>query len=269
MFAMSQAFDPGSVVLRLTIVDGRVAATEVTSVRPDVTRLLRGRSADQAVALVPLIYSLCGKAQGIAARAALAAARDVGVAAHVDADALNEAAREHAWQLLVNWPRQLGLDADEPFFVRLARAPVAADRGGLADELCAHRGLAALRDRLTAAGDTLLLARVHARLDELRDFLAGRPQALGTVVADPVGAGIGSATVTTARGPLVHRLALDAERVADYRITAPTDLHFAAAGPVAAWLTGLHGLPRDQAAARAARAVMAFDPCVPWTCEFR
>ncbi len=265
---MTQAFDPGQVVVLITLADGRVAATEVRCARPDVASLLRGQGADRAVALVPLIYSLCGKAQGIAARAALAAARGDAVAAHVDAEALNEAAREHAWQLLVNWPRQLGLDPDEPFFVRLARAPV-AERATLADELCSHPGLAASRGHLKAAGDTILLARVETRLTELRDFLAGRPQALGTVLAHPIAAGVGRATVATARGPLVHELALDADRVAGYAITAPTDLHFAAAGPVAAWLTCLQGMAKEPAEARAARAVMAFDPCVPWHCEFR
>jgi hypothetical protein len=126
-----------------------------------------------------------------------------------------------------------------------------------------------LRGHLEAAGDAILLARVEARLAELRDFLAGRPQALGTVLAHPLAAGVGRATVATARGPLAHELALDADRVAGYVITAPTDLHFAADGPVAAWLTCLHGMAKEPAEARAARAVMAFDPCVPWHCEFR
>jgi uptake hydrogenase large subunit len=265
---MPQAFDPGQVVVQLTIAAGRVVATGVHCARPDVARVLRGQAAERAVALVPLIYSLCGKAQGIAARAALAAARGDPVAAHVDAEALNEAAREHAWQLLVNWPRQLGLDPDEPFFVRLARGPLAA-RAALAGELLSHPGLATLRGHLEAAGDTLLLARAEARLAELRDFLAGRPQALGTVSANPIVAGVGRATVATARGPLEHELALDADRVAGYVITAPTDLHFAADGPVAAWLACLHGMAKEAAEARAARAVMAFDPCVPWHCEFR
>lgn len=269
MSTMSQAFDPGRVILRLTIVDGRVAATAVNSLRPDVTRLLRGKSAEQAVALVPLIYSLCGKAQGIAARAALAAARGVRAAAHVDAEALSEAAREHAWQLLVNWPRQLGLAADEPFFVRLARGP-ASDRGSMAEALDAHPGVAALRDHLAATGDAILLTRVETRLAELRDFLAGRPQALGTVLAESTAAGAGRATVATARGPLAHELTLDADdKVAGYAITAPTDLHFAADGPVAAWLTCLHGMAKDAAEVRASRAIMAFDPCVPWVCELR
>jgi uptake hydrogenase large subunit len=267
---MVQAFDPGKVVLRLTMVDGHVDAIDVASMRPDLARLLRGQPADQVVALVPLIYSLCGKAQGIAARAALAAARGATVAPQVDAEALHEAAREHAWQLLVNWPRQLGLSSDEPLFVRLLRGPL-AERRALADQLRAHRGYAALRDVLAASepiGDAVLLARVEARFVELLDYLDGRPLVLGTVTAIPVDHGTGRSTVATARGPLVHEMTVADDRVTSYAITAPTDLHFAADGPVADWLGRLRGMPKVRAAVMVDRVVMAFDPCVPWTLEY-
>ena len=91
-------FDPGRVTLSLTIGDGVVRCVGVTCERPNVARLLRGKPAEQAVLLLPLIYSLCGKAQGIAARAALAAARGNAVEAHVDDEVQAEAAREHAWK---------------------------------------------------------------------------------------------------------------------------------------------------------------------------
>ena len=106
-------FDPGRVRLTLTMDEGVVSRAGAACERPDVARLLRGQPAEQAVALVPLIYSLCGKAQGIAARVALDAARGDPVETHVDADVLAEAAREHAWKLFIDWPRQLGLDPDE------------------------------------------------------------------------------------------------------------------------------------------------------------
>jgi len=266
---MAQSFDPGKVVLSLTIVDGHVEATGVCSVRPDVSRLLRDQPADKAVALVPLVYSLCGKAQGIAARTALMVARGATVIAHVDPEALAEAAREHAWQLLVNWPRQLGLAPDEPLFVRVVRGPTEA-RAELAEHLRAHALPNALRD-LSTTGDSsvadLLRERVAARLEELLAFLEGRPQNLGMVTAASVAAGVGQATVATARGPLVHELTLEDDRIAAYTIVAPTDRHFAADGPMAEWLLRLRGLPTDTAVAVANRAVMAFDPCVPWICE--
>jgi uptake hydrogenase large subunit len=266
---MSRSFDPGSVCLRLHILGGRVAAADVACERPEVTRLLHGQQADRAVALVPLIYSLCGKAQGVAARTALAAARGEPAEPHVDADVLAEAAREHAWKLLVDWPRQLGLDADEPLFVRVSRAQ-AQERPTAAQALRSHSVFAAMRDSLLPsehAIDRFVLDRIEARLAQLVDYLDGRTQGLGSVVAAGIGAGRGRSTVETARGALLHELALDGDRIASYRITAPTDIHFAADGMLASWLEQLQGLPRAEADVLAARAVMALDPCVPWRCE--
>jgi coenzyme F420-reducing hydrogenase alpha subunit len=261
-------FDPGRVRLTLSLDGEVVERAELSCERPVLAKLLRGKPADQAVALVPLIYSLCGKAQGIAARAALAAARGSETAGYVDAEAWGEAAREHAWKLFVDWPRQLGLTPDEEFFVRLARClpeqkrelAVAATAQALPGEIAAHMGRGEI--------DGLLAARVAARLTQLLDWLLDRPGTLGRVSATAVAPGIGEARVETARGELRHRLELAGDAIADYRIVAPTDVHFAASGDAVAWLGRLRGLPVAMAQAQAQRLVMAFDPCVPWECAF-
>lgn len=264
---MSTSFDPGRVQLNLSVLDGVVAATTVACLRPDVVRMLRGQSAEKAVALVPLIYSLCGKAQGIAARAALAAARGQAPAAHVDADALAEAAREHAWKLFVDWPKQLGIAPDEAYFVRLVRTSP-SDGADSASALLAHPLPTALSGALGASEiDCVLRQRINTRLAQLADCLGGQAQVLGTVSAVCLGSGVGESRVETARGPLVHRLALKNDVVADYTIIAPTDVHFAPDGEVAGRLEKLHGLPAEEAARQAAHLVMALDPCVPWRCE--
>ena len=67
--------DPGCVRLRLGSENGRVSQVSVNSERPAMAERLRGRSADEAVPLVPLLFGLCGKAQGRAAMLALEAAR--------------------------------------------------------------------------------------------------------------------------------------------------------------------------------------------------
>lgn len=255
-------FDAGRVRLRLQMREDAVAAVDVACERPDVAAVLAGRSADEAVALVPLVYSLCGQAQGIAARAALAAARGTATAPHVDARVAAEALREHAWKLLVDWPRQLGQAADEALFVRVAKtAPgLGAD---IAAKVRAHRLLAGGNGGPGTGGiDALLAERMAARLDELTALLEGRPAAAGTVAAKPLEAGRGSATVATARGELVHEIALDGDRIAAYRIVAPTDRLFASDGPLPRLLLGHAGEGARQAAER---AVMALDPCVP--CE--
>lgn len=266
---MVNSFDPGRVRLHLQVHGGQLGASAVSCTRPEVTRILRGQPADKAVALVPLIYSLCGKAQGIAARAALAAARGNPVEPRVDADALAEAAREHAWKLFVDWPKQLGLAPDEAYFVRLIRAQP-AELAAAAEALRAHPLPDSLRAVLGASEiDGLLRARIATRLAQLSDWLSGSPQELGTVSANCVGLGMGEARVETARGTLIHRLALAGDAVADYSIIAPTDVHFAPTGEVAHWLEGLRGLPEAAAGQQAARLVMVFDPCVPWECEAR
>lgn len=257
-------FDPGHVGLRFGLYDDRVIDAELRCERPNLARILCGQPADQAVALVPLVYSLCGRAQGIAARAALAAARGQAIESRVDTEAWAEAAREHAWKLFIDWPRQLALAPDETFFVRLMRS-VQEVRGELAAELAAHPLPAALC-AAAGHGDIAMLfkARMEARLGELRDWLQAHPGKLGAVSADCVAIKQGLARVETARGPLVHRLSLDDDRIAGYEIIAPTDIHFAAGGDVARWLGSLKGLATDEAKRQALLLVLAFDPCVPW-----
>ena len=67
--------------------------------------------------LLPLLYSICGAAQGIAAQLALRAARGAAPAPAVDAAALAEAQPEHLWRLLLDWPQALGLPRQESLFV--------------------------------------------------------------------------------------------------------------------------------------------------------
>lgn len=253
-------FDAGRVRLRLLTQGDAIAAVDVSCERPDVAAALAGRPADEAVALVPLIYSLCGQAQGIAARAALAAARGASTAPHVDARVAAEAAREHAWKLLVDWPTLLGLPPDEALFVRVAKTAPGAG-AALAAELCAHPLFAAMARVLTAVGvDTALAERIAARRDELAALLEGRVTAAGVVAAAAPAAGRGRAAVVTARGELVHEIELDGDRIAAYAIVAPTDRLFRNDGPLSGWLVGQGKVGAGETAAR---AVMALDPCVP------
>lgn len=92
--------DTGSVVLGLHIRHGQVAEVEIDCRRPTVSRLLIGRTPQEALVLVPLLFAVCGKAQGLAARLALRAAQGENVAPHCFPEAAQEAAREHLWHLL-------------------------------------------------------------------------------------------------------------------------------------------------------------------------
>jgi hypothetical protein len=99
----------------------RIVAAEVVSTRPQAARILLGQAAERAQELVPRLFSLCGHAQGVAARLALLAARDE----QPTAEALSAAGRlvaleaigEHLWRLLLDWPPMLACAARQDEFV--------------------------------------------------------------------------------------------------------------------------------------------------------
>lgn len=101
-------FDTGRVRVLLTCADGRVSTVHISSERPDAAMVLRGRIADQAVQLLPLLFALCGQAQACAALLALAAARGEECAPRLDPDVQREVLREHLWRCLLDLPPLLG-----------------------------------------------------------------------------------------------------------------------------------------------------------------
>lgn len=108
----------GALSLRL-VWDGRtVTAVDVTSTRPRAAQLLVGKPVAMALALLPLLYSVCGRAQSLAGHAAVAAAQGRGSATWRDENnaVAIEAAREHLWRLLLDWPRLLGVTLLETEF---------------------------------------------------------------------------------------------------------------------------------------------------------
>jgi hypothetical protein len=149
---MSAGIDPGCVRLQLAVRDGRVGRVDVASARPAVSRVLRGRPAADAVRLVPLLFALCGKAQGRAAALALQAAAGCATAAHVDAAIEQEVLREHLRRWLLDLPPLLNQPARQEEFVTAAAWLAAGRRDELGAWLAAER-IAALRRRLGEMDD--------------------------------------------------------------------------------------------------------------------
>ena len=107
----------GSIAVRLTVSGGIVRAAHVTVHRPiDVAAALRGKTVAEALRLVPLLYSVCGMAQGIAALEACEAALGLEPApAQRTARTLlvlAETLASHAWQIFMDWPHRLGEPPD-------------------------------------------------------------------------------------------------------------------------------------------------------------
>lgn len=94
--------DAGRVRVAVTLEDGRVAGVQVASDRPAAARVFVGQPPERVAAVLPLLFSLCGKAQGAASRYAIAAARGMPLPPGLDAEVAREAMAEHLWRLLMD-----------------------------------------------------------------------------------------------------------------------------------------------------------------------
>lgn len=145
-------FDTGRVRVRLACNHGRVSAVQVSSERPDVAMVLRGRTVEQAVRSVPLLFSLCGQAQARAASLALASARGEECLPKLDLDVRCEVLREHLWRCLLDLPPLLGETAMQSEFASAAQWVAEGDRDELRALLTGSR-IAKLRRLLMSFSD--------------------------------------------------------------------------------------------------------------------
>lgn len=100
----------GRIRIALHTEAGRVSHVAIESTRPQLAqRMMAGRTPQEAADLAGLLFSLCGRAQRIAAQLACAAALDeMTVSTDSGSHILAEWTREHAWRLLLNWPETAG-----------------------------------------------------------------------------------------------------------------------------------------------------------------
>jgi coenzyme F420-reducing hydrogenase alpha subunit len=106
-------------------------------------------------------------------------------------------------------------------------------------------------------------ADMEATLDAIRTLLdsGAAPEELLSAQDEP--SGWGFAAVDSARGRLYHALRLDSEeRIADYRIVAPTEWNFHPEGPFARLLRGARIGAGPGAKKRIERLAFVFDPCI-------
>lgn len=76
----------------------------------DVSRLVRGKSVAETARTIPLLFSLCGNAQGVAAALALEAAHgSADVTRERERQVVGEAIQEAAWRFLIDLPQQFGM----------------------------------------------------------------------------------------------------------------------------------------------------------------
>ena len=110
--------DVGKITLGVVWDGHKVSETDIRSTRPMAAQVLQGKTPAQVLQIVPLLFSVCGRAQSAAADAALRAAERSpwpNVAATERMIAC-EAMQEHLWRVMLDWPKLLGLAAQEKQF---------------------------------------------------------------------------------------------------------------------------------------------------------
>lgn len=110
--------DAGKLTLGVVWDGESVVATEITSTRPMAAQVLKGKTPTQVVQIVPLLFSVCGRAQGAAASVALLAAmrEESPAVAAMERSIVCEALQEHLWRLMLDWPDLLGIPQDDKQF---------------------------------------------------------------------------------------------------------------------------------------------------------
>lgn len=291
----------GLLTVRTRYANGGLSDIAVNLQRPPVTRLFIGQPPEAVIKTVPYIYTLCAHAQRAAAQAALAAAEGVERRPVDDAELWIELLHENFWRLLLDWPPTLGLPPAKEAFVawraeRLGTNRVAATQSlvdGTLAEL-AEKCRLQLVDRRHALNFAFPVLNPQAWLAYWQGAVAEHPavrhpvsigaafahrlaevEAATAALAEnrpyPLAAagddGWGVAQTITARGALTHAVRVVEGKVMNYRVWAPTDCHFAEAGPLAALLAGARVADFCAARRLVEQAVLALDPCLPYVLE--
>jgi len=121
-------FREGELTVRLDVHGGNIQSVQIASSRtPLPPQLTLGRPADQVAHTLPLLFSICARAQGAAAASALDAARGYTAEAtklhQRSTEVQREAVIELVSRLLIDWPRAMGT---APEVAAVARARQAA-----------------------------------------------------------------------------------------------------------------------------------------------
>lgn len=110
--------DTGKLTLGVVWDGEAVLATEISSTRLMASQVLKGKTPTQVMQIVPLLFSVCGRAQGAAASVALLAAmrEESPAVAAMERSIVCEAMQEHLWRMMLDWPDLLGIPQDDKRF---------------------------------------------------------------------------------------------------------------------------------------------------------
>jgi hypothetical protein len=156
-------FREGELTVRLGVQANRIRSVDIASTRtPLPARLTQGHTVEDVERTIPLLFSICARAQGAAASAALVAAQglttDAGQFARRSDDVRREAIVELLTRLLIDWPKVLGASADVPAVARVRQAPLGSQLD-VCREISRERVFGVDASRWLAAMTTEVLGR--------------------------------------------------------------------------------------------------------------
>lgn len=110
--------DIGKLTLGVTWDGDTVSGTDIRSTRPMAAQVLKGKTAEQVLQIVPMLFSVCAHAQAAASSAALRAAQHgvVAVSPLRGRAIACEAMQEHLWRVMLDWPKLVGAAPQEKRF---------------------------------------------------------------------------------------------------------------------------------------------------------
>ncbi len=107
----------GKISIALYHRSGHCKGVKIASSRPQASKILLGKSPEQVLTTVPLLFSVCSHAQAYAALQACSSA--MGVSLEPKCDAAREMLvqleilREQCWRILLDWPGFVGMADDK------------------------------------------------------------------------------------------------------------------------------------------------------------
>ncbi|MCG2575586.1 hypothetical protein LZ012_01100 [Dechloromonas sp. XY25] len=296
----------GQLLVRATYADEALRDIVVDLQRPSVTRLFIGQLPDVVIKTVPYLFTLCAHAQRVAAQAAVNVALGETPRTPDHAELWIEVLHENLWRLLLDWPPAVGLPPAKDAFIAWRGSrngdEVVATTRRLTDEVVKPLAADCLALLEVAAGDgdqrtqrpavlapeswldywqgmraqmpalplpDSIPALYRARLAEVDGALAALVEHRPFPIASAGGAGWGVGQTLTARGVLTHAVHVVDGEVVRYRVQAPTDSLFADARPLAGLLANRRFVTLDQARQGMDQAILALDPCLPYTVELQ
>ncbi len=106
----------GELTISLASREGLLHSDIVSSRPMTVAQLFSGKTVEQTLQTVPLLFNICAKAQAVTAvraiESAMGLAKDENVESHREALVCIESLREHSLQVLMQWPSYIGENID-------------------------------------------------------------------------------------------------------------------------------------------------------------